>query len=231
MKNESKPTFECRYCGKGFRRESTLTAHRCEPKRRWQQENETGVQWGLRAYLRFYEITQGSARSKSYQDFVDSPYYNAFVKFGRYCVSVRCINFENFTTWLLKNNKKLDLWCSDRLFDEWLLDYLRKENPQDALERALKEMQEYADSSDIASFNHYFMYGNANRICHHIVTGRVSPWIVYNCGSGVEFLGNLDEGQVSLILPWIDPDHWQRKLQDHSADTEWCRHILQEAGL
>ena len=68
--------YKCRYCEKEFRKESTLTAHLCEQKRRWQQEKETGVQLGLKAYLRFYEYSQGSSKLKSYEDFVKSPYYN-----------------------------------------------------------------------------------------------------------------------------------------------------------
>ena len=189
---ESKPSYECRYCKKSFKKENTLAVHVCEPKRRWQQETETGVQFGLRAYLRFYEVTQGSARLKSYADFVASPYYNAFVKFGRYCVNIRAINFVSFVEWLLKNNKKLDYWCRDSFYEEWLHEYLKREAVQDALERALTTMQDYADGdSGLASFCHYFKYGNTNRICHHITTGRISAWVVYNCASGVDWLDNL----------------------------------------
>ena len=223
--------YKCKYCEKAFVKESTLAVHLCEPKRRWQQEKEVGVQLGLKAYLRFYEVTQGSARLKSYADFVSSPYYNAFVKHGRYCQSIRCINFANFLDWLLRNNKKIDNWCSDKLYEEWMHDYLRKEAVQDALERALKEMQDYADDHpDLKNgFSDYFRYGNSNRVVHHITTGRISPWIVYNCASGVDFLGNLSEDQVAMVMPWINPDHWQRKFTDYLADTEWVKDILQKA--
>lgn len=230
---ESKPSYKCRYCDKGFAKESTLTAHLCEQKRRWQQEKETGVQFGLRAYLRFYEFSQGSAKLKSYEDFAASPYYNAFVKFGRYCQNIRCINFINFADWLLKNNKKLDYWCKDSLYTEWMMDYLKREATQDALERALKEMQEYADAHPELrnGFTDYFRYGNHNRIIHHVTTGRISPWIIYNCSSGVDFLDSLTEDQVAIILPYIDPDVWQRKFRDYLADTEWVKDILEKAGL
>jgi hypothetical protein len=225
--------YKCKYCEKAFVKESTLAVHLCEPKRRWQQEREVGVQLGLKAYLRFYEVTQGSARLKSYADFVSSPYYNAFVKHGRYCQSIRCINFANFLDWLLRNNKKIDNWCSDKLYEEWMHDYLRREAVQDALERALKEMQDYADDHpDLKNgFSDYFRYGNSNRVVHHITTGRISPWIVYNCASGVDFLGNLSEEQVAMVMPWIDPDHWQRKFTDYLADTEWVKDILIKADL
>ena len=230
---ELKKNFSCKYCDKEFRKESTLAAHLCENKRRWQQEKDTGVQMGLRAYLQFYETTQGSAKLKSYEDFVNSPYYNAFVRYGRYLVSVRAVNSNSFTAWLLKNNKKLDQWCKDSFYDEWLLEYLRKEAVQDALERGLKEMQQYADDHpDLRNgFTDYFRYGNVNRVCHHITTGRISPWVIYSCGGGVDFLERLDQEQVAMIMPYIDPDVWQKKFSDYVADTEWCKHILKEAGL
>ena len=231
MTSESSQSYKCRFCEKEFRKESTLSAHLCEQKRRWQQETETGVQFGLRAYLQFYETTQGSARLKSYEDFVNSPYYNAFVRYGRHLVAIRAINSNSFTAWLLNNNKKIDFWCKDSSYEEWLLEYLKKESPQDALERALREMEDYAGNSDIADFSQYFMYGNTNRICHHITTGRVSPWILYNCDTGIDFLNNLGEEHLAMVLAWIDPDYWGRKFKDYVADVEWCKHVLKAAGL
>jgi hypothetical protein len=233
MINESKNTYSCRYCEKPFRKETTLLAHLCEAKRRHNQRDETGVQWGLKAYLRFYEYTQGSARLKSYEDFAKSPYYNAFVNFGRYCVSIRCINFITFSDWLLKNNKKLDFWCKDTLYTEWLGEYIKKESTKDALERAIKEMTEYAESHPELKngFSDYFRYGNANRIVYHISTGRISPWIVFNCDSGIGFLDGLNEDQTAIVMPWIDPDFWQKKFSDYMADVEWVKLILKEAGL
>lgn len=232
MTSVSNPSFKCKYCSKEYRKESSLAVHLCEPKRRWQQEKEVGVQFGLQAYLRFFEMTQGSAKLKSYADFVDSPYYSAFVKFGRHMIAIRAVNPRMFIDYVIKENKKLDHWTHEKVYLEYLHAYLKKEAVQDALERALTEMQEYADEIKmLASFSDYFRYGNANRICYHITNGRISPWVVYNCASGVAFLEGLSEEQVAMILPWIDPDHWQRKFADYVADTEWIKMILKEAKL
>ncbi len=231
--SESKKNFECQYCGKGFAKESTLFSHLCEQKRRAQQQNETGVQLGFRAYLRFYETTQGTTKTKTYDDFAASPYYTAFVKFGRHLVGIRAVHPLNFIDWLLKNNKKLDYWTKEEMYSTWIHEYLKKEAVQDALERALKEMQEYADSHPELKngFTDYFRYGNSNRICYHISTGRISPWVVFGCNSGVDFLDGLNEEQLAMIMPWIDPDFWQRKFKDYMADTEWVKSILEAAGL
>ena len=191
-----------------------------------------GVQLGLQAYLRFYEMTQGSAKLKTYEDFVNSSFYAAFVRFGRHVIAIKAVNPRMYMDWVIKENKKLDHWCKESVYLEYLHNYLRRESVQDAVERALMEMQAYADQGNgIKNFQDYFRFGNANRICHHICNGRISPWIVFNCDSGVEFLERLNEEHVACILPWIDPDYWQRKFQDYVADTEWTKTVLKEAGL
>jgi hypothetical protein len=192
-----------------------------------------GVQFGLQAYLRFFEVTQGSAKLKSYADFVTSPYYLAFVAFGRHIQAIRAVNPRAFIDWVIKQNKKLDHWTHEAVYVEYLHQYLKREATQDALERALIEMQEYVDEhlEITEGLKGYFQSGNSNRICHHIANGRISPWIVYNCDSGIAFLDSLTEEQIAIIIDWIDPDYWQRKFKDYVADTEWVKMILKEAGL
>jgi hypothetical protein len=148
-------------------------------------------------------------------------------------VAIRGVNPTQFLEWLLKNNKKIDHWLKDEFYVTYLHEYLKREATQDALERALKEMQDYADNHPElkGGFSDYFRYGNNNRIIHHITTGRISPWIVYNCSSGVAFLDGLSESEVGLVLVWIDPDYWQRRFKDYLADTEWVKDILQKANL
>ena len=85
--------------------------------------------------------------------------------------------------YVIKENKKLDHWCQEKIYLEYLKQYMRKESVSDALERALKEMQDYTDEVGEFKngFSDYFRFGGPNRVCMHITNGRVSPWIVFNC--------------------------------------------------
>lgn len=221
--------YVCKYCNKKFMKESTLSAHLCEPKRRAQQKDETGVRLGFNAWIRFFELTQGSAKTKTYEDFVESSYYKAFVKFGRHLHGIRAINPAAFTEWIIKSNKKLDQWTKDAFYEEYLLAYLRKENPQDALERGVIEMQAWAEEQK-SVVTHFFRYASPSRVCNMIVNGRISPWLIYCSDSGNECLAKFNAEQLGIVYAWIDPDFWQKKLRDYAADAEWCRHILREAG-
>jgi len=226
---ETTSSHVCKYCAKGFKKESTLAVHLCEPKRRHQQQNEKGVQIGLNAYLRFYEMTQGSAKFKTYDDFAKSPYYNAFVKFGRQCVMINAINVERYIDWLLKNNKKLDHWAKDSMYDEYLQQYLRTEALTDALQRAINYSISWGEEKGCEPHD-VLRYGNSNTVTYAISTGKISPWIIYNCESGQQFLNNMNTDQIQIVWPWIDSDFWQKKFRDYPADQAYAEEILRQAG-
>lgn len=222
-------TYQCQYCKKDFVKETSLAVHSCEPRRRRMEKDEAGVRLGFHSYIKFYELTQGSAKLKTFDDFCDSPYYKAFVKFGRYCVSVRAINPARFTEWLLKNNKKIDHWCKDSVYTEYLLSYLRVENVNDALARAMEFSIDWSEQSSNPAED-CLRYGNTNAMVYAVTAGRISPWVLYNCESGQKFLGELDATQIAMIWPYIDSEFWMKKFSDYVADQEYVKEILQKAG-
>lgn len=227
--DQTKIEHRCKYCDKIFRRVESLAVHLCEPKRRFQEQNEVGVQIGLQAYLRFYEITQGSARLKTFEDFAASPYYRAFVKFGRYCVAINAVNTSRFVDWVIRQNKKIDHWCRDSVYTEYLMDYVKHEHVNDALARAIEQSIKWEEATGNPAKD-YLRYANSNVICHAISTGRVTAWILFNCESGTAFLEGLNSEQLAIVWPWIDADFWQKKFRDYRADAEYAREMLIAAG-
>jgi hypothetical protein len=80
-------------------------------------------------------------------------------------------------------------------------------------------------------YQDYFRLVNENRICYHIMTGRVSPWAVYQSDSGQEFLSKLNDDQAGSIMTMIDPAYWQAKFRDSVEDVDFVRSVLSTAGL
>jgi len=219
----------CDFCARSFARETSLAVHLCEPKRRRSDRDERGVQLAFQAYLQFYEQLQGSSKLKTQDDFERSSYYRAFVKWGRYCVAIKAIMPERWLAWLLKNNKKIDKWATDSIYSEYLVEYLALESVEDALARTMEWAIDWQQSHGYPAKD-YLRYGSVHAVCHAITTGKVSPWVIYNCDSGQQFLSNLDAAQISMIWPYIDSDRWQKKFQDYAADKIYTQEILQKAG-
>ena len=222
-------TYDCTFCGKIFQRETSLAVHMCEIKRRHNERSERGVELGLQAFLKFYETLQGSSRLKTWDDFVGSSYYKAFVKWGRYCVNTKAIMPERFLDWLLKTNQKIDGWASDSVYTKYLIQYLPQESVKDALSRAESWSLDWAERANSRPKD-CLRYGNSNAICHAITTGRMSAWILYNCDSGQHFLSQLDAEQMQIVWPYIDSDTWARKFQDYPADQTWVESTLLQWG-
>jgi len=221
--------YVCKYCKREFKRENSLSVHLCEPKKRFQEEKEVGVQIGLQAYLRFYETTQGSAKIKTFADFAKSPYYKAFVTWGRHCQAINAINVPKFLNWLLSNNKKIDHWCKEALYDEYLQQYIKREALQDALERGIKYSMKWSDKTGNPAHD-FLRYGNENTVAFAISTGRISPWLLFNSKSGQDYLENMNGDQIKIVWPWIDPDFWQKKFKDYPDDKAYAEEILKRAG-
>jgi hypothetical protein len=129
----------------------------------------------------------------------------------------------------LKQNKKIDHWCKDTVYTEYLTDYLRVENINDALARAMEFGIDWAEKSGHPAED-CLRYGNTNAMVYAVTAGRISPWIIYNSESGQKFLSELDATQIAMVWPYIDADFWMKKFQDYPADQEYARDILTKAG-
>lgn len=109
------------------------------------------------------------------------------------------------------------------------MDYLRAESVTDALTRAIETAQTWQEDTG-NPLRDYLRYGNDNTLCYAVTTGRVSPWILYNCVSGTEFLSRINQEQVAMIWSFIDADFWGKKFKEYSDDTEYTKSILRSTG-
>lgn len=222
--------YKCEYCQKLFAKEKTLAVHVCEQKRRHLSKDEKHVQAGLLTYQRFYDITQKGKNKKSFDDFATSPYYTAFVKFGSFLINTAPIYPERFIDYVIKSGVKLDHWCRDELYNTYIEELIKIEPADGAIQRSIKTMMDWADNND-AAWEHYFQYVNLNRATHDIKEGLISPWLVLNTKSGKEMLKRMNDEQLDIIGPVIDPQYWMRRFKALPADIELIKDIVKEAKI
>ena len=230
MSNSDKP-YVCEYCGTGFTREKTLAVHMCQPKRRFLQRGEKRVQLGLIAFNKFYKLSAGSKRDKTYDEFDKSPYYNAFVKFGSFVSNVKPLYPEKYIDHVVTSGVKLDHWCREEMYEQYAINLIKKEGVETALERSVMTMMEWADEQEQAPWNHYFKYVSLNRAVWHIKDGKISPWLILNCDSGKEMLSKLNDEQLEIVYPMINPEHWAVRFKRQTADVQLVKDVAKESKL
>jgi len=222
--------YKCEYCNKLFAKEKTLAVHLCEQKRRYLSRDERHVQAGLLTYQRFYDITQKGKNQKTFDDFASSPYYTAFVKFGSFLINTAPIYPERFIDHIIKSGIKLDHWCRDELYYSYIIDLVKIEPADGAVQRTIKSMMDWADKNS-APWEHYFQYVNLNRGAHDIKEGLISPWLLLNSRAGKEMLKKFNDEQLEIVGPIIDPSYWISRFKTLPADTELVKEIIREAKI
>lgn len=221
--------YGCEFCKREFARESTVAKHICEYKHRWLEKDRRGNQIGFQSWMQFYKKNTGSRKHNTYEEFIRSAYYIAFVKYGTFCVDINALNIPRFTEWLLKNQIKIDSWCSDNTYTRYLIEYLRHEDPLDAIARSIETTIEKAEKEGIRSCD-YLRYGNPNSICYQITLGKISPWMLYHSDSGSRFLDTLNPDHVKIIIDYINPEQWALKFKKNPDDVNKVKELLREAG-
>jgi hypothetical protein len=211
-------------------KEKTLVAHMCERKRRALQEKEKRVQAGFMAFNRFWQLAQGGKKNKTYKEFCETSYYNAFVKFGSFLNNVNPLYPEKFVDYVIKSGVKLDHWCRDELYEKYLYEMIKVEPVESAVQRSIATMMEWADEQS-AEFAHYFLYVSLNRAVHDILNGRVSPWIILNSVSGYAMVNNMNDEQLNMIGPSFDVQYWSRRFKEVPADVALVKEICAEVGI
>jgi hypothetical protein len=224
-----KPKFKCEFCAGEYLRESTLLTHMCESKRRWMNKDLQGNRIAYQAFVQFYKKNSASKKAKTNEEFIKSPYYTAFVKFGNHCVEINALNVSRYADWLLKNQIKIDTWCSDTSYTKYLIEYLRIEDPLDGIARSVEATIEWSTKDNILSKD-YLRYGNPNRICHLVSVGKISPWMLYQSDSGVKFLETLNPELAKMIMDYINPEQWALKFHREPENVRTVKEILKAGG-
>jgi len=233
MTKQSKKSLEsntCKWCNKNFMSERTLSAHMCVKKRRYADKDLTHTRLGYRVFQMFYEMNTTVSKPKTQEDFIKSQYYEGFTKFGRSCIRNEYLQPEQFAEWLIKNGKKLADWSKDKMYDEFLLLYVKKEPGLKALERTIIYLSEWAKDNN-KDYSEYFKEVSTPRAVHDIRSAKVSPWVMYLSNSGNDLLRRFTSEQVEMIKEIIDSKFWMKVFLANKEEVAEIKKTCQIAGI
>ena len=166
--------FECKFCGTKFHKETTLSTHICVKKRRYIDKDSAGTRLGLRAFQKFYELTTNAKSVKTLDEFINSPYYIDFVKFGNHLALLKPIYVEKYVEFVIIKQVKLKDWTKDFVYYTYVEELIKKEPAESAVERTIEEILKWCEKSGIV-FKDFFQNIGPNEASHLIKTERISP--------------------------------------------------------
>jgi len=222
---------QCKYCKKSFAKESTLMTHMCEKKRRKMGEYDKVNRLAFNIWLKFCKFASPtSKKQKTYDDFIDNRYYTGFLKFARHCMDLSPYDLESFVDFIFRNAVKMDDWCKNYVYEMYVRENNKKESVDRAAERVILLMQNWSEQTG-HPWTEFFDQVNTNQATQWIITGRISPWIIYGSQAGQRLVDRLNEEQLMLVAENIEPKYWQFRLARNKQDTEWIEQTFNKAGI
>jgi hypothetical protein len=222
--------FTCQFCNHKFSKEKTLMVHVCEKKRRHLAKSEKHVVVGFDAFNRFFKLSQNLKGDKTYEEFSKSPYYNAFVKFGSFVSNVNPLYPDKFIDYVVRSGVRLDHWCRDELYDKYVVDLIKTEPVEVALERSIKTMIAWGEDNN-AAWHHYFLYASPSRIMFAVKDGKISPWLILNSNNGKNALKGFDDTQLQAIGNVMDLSFWLNKFKRQQSDVALVKQVVKESNI
>ena len=219
---------KCDFCSREFSNDKTLIAHICEKKRRWLWKDEKYATMGFRAYQMFYKVGMKYKKDKSQEDFIDSQFYTAFIKYGKYLVDINALDPMGFTEFLIRTNVKLDDWCLPRPYEIWIRELGKKEHPFKALERNILLMEQWAKETD-NDWTDFFRNVSTPLATKWIKSGRISPWLLFTVGG--DLLERLSEEQLTMVRELLDTIYWGVKIREFEEEVESIKVHLRSVGV
>ena len=128
------------------------------------------------------------------------------------------------------NSVKLDKWCSDAVYETYIQELNRKESADRAVERSVLLMEKWGKEHD-RTFNVFFKEVSKPLAIHYIQSGRISPWVIFNCDSGAELIDSFSDHELTMINEYLDPTFWSRKFDTRQEDVEFVKSILKQADV
>ena len=230
-----KPTIEkphqCTFCDRLFAREQTLMSHSCIKRTRYLNRDKRDVTIGFHAFVEYYKRVM--YRDRTFIDFINSSFYNDFVKFGKYIIDVNVIEPEKYLNFLIKEQHQLIYWTTNEVYMKYLKSYTLNENSIQALKRNLLVMEQWANDND-SHWTNFFKEIDTDLAISWIRIGKISPWVLYLSTSAVENLfPRMTQEQLNIIInsSMTSPSVWKNKILKNKSDAEFIRDSLKKFGV
>ena len=137
---------------------------------------------------------------------------------------------EKYIDYVVKSRIKLDHWARDDLYETYLIDTLKTEPVEAALQRSIQTMMDWAEEQNV-QWADYFRLVNTPRAVQHIQTGKISPWLILGCTAGKKMLKLFTDEQLQMVHRFINPEYWSNKFKSLPADVIFVQETAKEARI
>lgn len=190
----------------------------CHQKHRWNAKDELPSRLSFNAYCVFHNTCMPGKNIPTVEKFINSPEYNGFYTFGKYLADLKLPmnQQEEFIKFVMQQGVKIRDWCKSFVLEEFIKQYSLKEDPKRAVESVVLLAEEWSNENN-RHWTEFFDQVSPSRATHFIITGRISPWIIYGTNAGQRLVDRLNEKELEIVINHINVNTWKHKLKKYPA--------------
>jgi hypothetical protein len=227
-KEKAQSQGRCDFCNKRYPLDYLQRKHRCERMKRFHRRDEEIERLAYKVYTEFQKVNFN--RPVDAMTFVKDRYYNDFIKFSKYIRDINSISDSEYIDYVIRKRLPVTTWWQDTTYEKFVTEVILKETPYRALERTLVMCSKWGIQYD-DQWQNTFRNISTGLAVQWITSGRLSPWVIFNCESGRNLLGRLSDEQLALVGPRLSVGLWRGKFERHPEEINDIQQLLREEGL
>lgn len=229
--------FQCPFCTKKFKRESTLTSHKCVKRDRYNARDTRHMKVAFMMWKEFMNFNKLSIPKKVQENneeflyFVKSSIFVDFDEFATYVVQNDIFKPEEFITHVITSGIKSRDWCSHKTYQDWVLKCTRYEHPLTGINRSIHALMDWETLTG-NPWNTFFKEASITRVIQWFESGKLSPWLIYASNAAADdLLPRITESEYQHLITYIDPSIWIPIQLRYKDDVKNIQNNLKGFGL
>ena len=221
--------FKCNHCGHSFVHEDRLLKHKCKQMIR-KEEFQTPL--GQAAWLYYQTWMKVNHKlPQSAKAFLHSKFYNAFMRFAKFCKETRIPDPETYIRYMIDLDADPRMWTNNEIYASFI-EHMDKHVP--AVKNAKITIETLFNVAEDmgCDVNDVFDNIDPNDLIQLLIQRKISPWLLLVSSKFKNmYRTRMTQEQKMLLETIVIPKIWAKKLKDNPDDVEKIEKFVKALGL
>lgn len=220
--------YECRFCSKLFKRETSFLKHNCKERQRHFEASTIEAQTAFNIFKRWMFLKH--KRDVSYDTFKLSRMYKGFLKFANYYRLINGLtNLDEFLLLMISRDILPSFWMCDRVLS-YYIDHIDKSSPVTKIDKTIQTILKICNVYECDT-SEFFNNIEFEDMLTFIKLHKLSPWLLLNSNRFMMWVENLTEEQQYIMDNIIDSNKWLALFKEDPKSVKFAKQCVQELEL
>lgn len=213
--------YRCDFCGRTFQREVWYKKHTCTKKARFENAHKMEIILAYKLF-NYWCRRQGFQKGRgerTFEDFIKSPYYNAFTRLAEYSKRVYLISAFQYLNWLIEMNVPEREWLSPRKLENYRLWTRKRDNPKEQCDITYRNAATWCEQQKVP-VREFFRSITPGDALNWVRLNKLLPWVLFGYDRAVvDLLSRFDDEKLYALGEFLNNDHWIERVNEEADET------------